>query len=256
MMHSTLDEKFAANLRSELMAEARKRPARSFRAVTAVAAGILAIGGGAFAVSAANGGPDPDLPLAAPIVQTHVGSATVALPPAPAEATWLLVAIGNPDGTGTLQTARGESGMAHVEAYPLTQAAADEARASGEPQLMEPLRTSEGLEVRTSRPDTEWRIYATFATSLGSDWGGSGNEHFGLPRLLNLREFKDAFGLELLGIPNLLAVHIHDGQVGYLRSESLFGFDPVNGWHSAFDPGPLTIYAEDGITELGRLPLR
>lgn len=247
MITPLLDETFAVTLRNELVAEARRsRPRR--RAIAAALAGMLAVSGGAFAITAANGGPDADLPLAAPLVETHVGNATVALPPAPADARWLMVIVGTTVGAGTLTTPSGESGLAHVEAYPLTREAAAETQ-----QQHWPFDPRNGLTVSTSNPDTIWRIYTAYTTSRNSDWGVVGDRHYGLPRISTMEQSAQTRGIEGLDIPTLLAVHTKGGQVGYVNSELLFGFDPLTGWQSRFKGAGLSVLSDDGGTAIGRI---
>lgn len=250
MINVTLDDGFVAALRRELIAEARKSKPTRRRTFAAAVAGVLAVGAGVFAVGAANGGPDADLPLSAPIIETHVGTATVALPAAPPDAQWLMVVVGTPAGSGSLQTPAGESGLTHVEAYPLT-AEASAAHAAGGGQSLAPLDPSRGLTVRTEQPTAVWRIYAAYTTSIASDWGFNGAEHFGVPRISTLAQSTGLTGIEGMNIPSLLAVHTSDGQIGYVRSAQLFGFDPIRGWQSSFDADPITILQEDSVTKVG-----
>ena len=95
-MTAPLDTIFDAALRRELVALPATPPRRNRRRAVAIStATVMAVVGvGAVAVAALlPAGEIADAPMADPFIVSGVGSQTVALPPAPAGATYALVSL-------------------------------------------------------------------------------------------------------------------------------------------------------------------
>jgi len=255
MIDQQLDPRFAETLRDGLVSHvraSRRRRTRRRRVVPAmVAVAALLVGG---SIAFADRDPSAvDQPLARPIITTHVGSAVVPLPPAPAGATHLRYVLDcmtpgrcmTPDG-GTVESGGWAefTTTANIGTLRLTDAPDPK-----DPQVLPPLDPAEGLRV-TAASDVVWRLYAVYVDEW---WGDSVSftNHAG-----------QTYGLPGWEIPDLIAVWTDDGRLGYTPAAELLGdaatpsFRDDADVRAFIDAAPvvqqLPVYTEDGTTLIGQ----
>jgi hypothetical protein len=254
MIDQTLDDTFAEALREGLVRHIRtSRRRRRTMPVVLTTLAALVVGGSIASASRAPG--ELEMPLARPVIETHVGSATVPLPPTPSDATNVRIILSCMTPGRCQAPGGGISGgdWATFEG-PLSQA--DSLRLTNKPddenaQVLPPIDPSDGLPV-SAGPDVVWRVYAVYVDEYESEWfTNESGQTYGVPNNS--------------GAPDLIAVWTDGGQLGYTPSDQLLGTDAQPQFHSAADvqnyvsvPSEkqrLPVFAEDGETLLGYLTI-
>lgn len=230
------DPAFAAALRRELVAAVAAAPARRRRRVWTIAGALAGIGlaGGGIAVAAdllPLPGGDVVTALAMPVTQTHTGTATVALGPAPDGAThvdvelWCLT-------PGTFVLPDGAA---------MTCSDADAGAATGRAGHTLPIGVGDPSVTIAADDGARWRLQATFVSRGATAWGvNAKGETYGVPNAD--------------GEPDLLAAIATNGRSGYVYAADLAGPMPSSPAEAAtWDPAPrsVPVYESDGETAIG-----
>jgi hypothetical protein len=234
-----VDGPFSEALRAELVSYVRQSGARRRRRALLVAGAFAGIGlaGGGIAVAAdvwILPGADVVTPEAAPVIETHTGTATVDLGAPPAGAThielqlWCLTpgTFTFPDGATTICSA-GDVGTAGAwSGYSI------------------PVQAGVDSVTITAVDDARWRLEATYAERTTTPLGVNANG--------------DTYGVDSPnGHPDLIAVTATNGRDGYAYATDLDGPMPANPeeaatWNETHgDPRPVPVYESDGETVIG-----
>ncbi len=235
-MTVTMDDRFAAALRAELVELVESAPRRERRGRRRLAlgagAGVLLLGGG---VAYATGvldlpGADVATPLAESVTVTGDGTQTVELGSAPAGTTAIDLTLTCLT-AGTFFTADGAS---------LT--CDDDAGQAMGWQL--PVQPDQHSTVIRARDGQRWRLTATYAQVRASAWGVNAD---GL-----------TYGVaNASGTPDLVAAIATNGRTGYVYARELEPPQPTTLQHGT-PPGQyreIPVFTSDGHTEIGRFTL-
>jgi hypothetical protein len=255
MIDQKLDDNFSKALREDLVKHVRtSRRRRRTTPIASVSLAALILGGSIASASRTPG--ELGKPLARPVIETHVGSATVPLPPAPPDATNVRIVLSCMT-PGRCQTPGGGVSGGDWATFegPLMQA--DSLRLMNKPddgnaQLLPPIDPSDGLNV-SAETGVVWRVYAVYVDEYESDWfTNESGQTYGVPNNA--------------GAPDLIAAWTDDGQLGYTPSDQLLGRDAEPQFHSAADVQTyvsgssvkqrLPVFAEDGETLVGYVTVR
>lgn len=238
-MTPTLDPIFADALRRDLIDHVR-RPAHRRRRIGVIGGAAALTAAAAFGgMTAATGRAVADPPLGDPILLNGVGSATVVLPDAPADATYLRVELVCWEAT-TCATPGGSvdneqrSTLWQRDALPLT-GLPDPSNV----QVLDPLDPAVGLPI-TTNPHAHWRLYATYTDRLN-------------PRSIQLEDGR-RLGLPSNDVPPALVPVVADnGRTGYVDSELLLDGAPVRLTSDGTSQDPLPVYDDNGHAVIGEV---
>lgn len=239
-MNSTVDPRYAAELRRELVelasAPASSRPRRAALIGGGVVA-ALALGGTVAVAGLRPAGQVADRPLATSLIINGVGPARVVLPDAPDKAVYVRVELACFEGTrcatpgGSVEGADDGTVMIQRDALPLTDTV-DPQNA----QALAAVDPASGFDVGVD-PGSRWRLYAVFTDTLN-------------PSLASLASGRT------LGIPgndappDLVPAVSTQGRAGWVDYSLLTGRDQpelAEGTRQA----PIPVYDEDGVTQIG-----
>lgn len=241
-MTTTLEPRFARALRHELVALPSQRPGvRSRKPIVFSVAAVLALVGLGTVTAVAtlrSPGDVAEAPLAAPVVVTGIGPATVPLPAAPPDAMYVHIALVCFDGTLCASPGGGIEGPADLMiervALPVTQAFDP-----GNVQVLAPLDPAVGVPIIVN-PGTHWRLYAVYGTELNPE----------------VAELEDGTTLGIPGTdvtPDLVPVQADNGDLAWVRYEDLTNSALVELTPSGVRQNPLPVYGKDGVTVVGQV---
>ncbi|MDF2093334.1 hypothetical protein P0Y31_13365 [Knoellia sp. 3-2P3] len=243
-MNTTVDPVFAAALRRELVALPAAKPRRTRRRVAIVTGGtigVFALGGVAAVANLRPAGEIATPALAAPVIVNGVGPATVALPAAPRDATYVRIELACYDGLRCATPGGSVEGpnspdytKVQRDALPLT-SATDPSNA----QVLAPVDPAKGIPVDVDA-GTHWRLYAVYTDRLNPKSAPVGDG-----RILGIPSNTE--------MPDLVPAVANNGKSGWVDYHQLTDQAKPTLTDIGTSQAPIPVYEDDGRTIIGNI---